>query len=196
MKVDPDIPASVAAVVKESMALNPVERYQTPGAMLGDLKRTLTKLEEAEPADSDGKEVKAGAAAATVAPQRTLMLVESNVPLQDIIRQKLKNTGYRVLVTADPERALARFAAGDKAADCVVFSTGELGQPALDAFNRFADGTHTAEIPAVLLLGERHTDWEKHAKLARHRVVMSMPIKLREFRGVLAKLAPLDKPVV
>jgi serine/threonine-protein kinase len=190
LKVDPDLPQAIAAIVKESMELNPVERYQSPGEMLGDLKRTLPKLEAEASADGNAA---AKTTAAPVTPQRTLMLVESNIQLQDIIRQKLKNTGYRVLVTADPDRALSRFAAGDKAADCVIFSTGELGQRALEAFNRFADGMSTAEIPAVLLLGERHAGWKKKAKLADHRVPLSMPIKLREFRQVLAKLVPVEK---
>jgi CheY-like chemotaxis protein len=189
--VDPSLPQAIAAIVKESMELNPVERYQSPGEMLGDLKRTLAKLEEAE-VSADGKDV-AKSSGPGAAPQRTLMLVESNIQLQDIIRQKLKNTGYRVLVTADPDRALSRFAAGDKAADCVIFSTGELGQRALEAFNRFAEGMSTAKIPAVLLLGERHEGWKKKAKLADHRVPVSMPIKLREFRQVLARLVPVER---
>jgi serine/threonine-protein kinase len=115
------------------------------------------------------------------------MLVESNVQLQDIIRDRLKSN-YRVLVTADPDRALSRFKDGIRAADCVIFSTGELGESALEAFNRFADASHTADIPAVLLLGEHHKGWKKKARLANHRVMVTMPIKLRQFREVLARL--------
>ena len=74
----------------------------------------------------------------------------------------------------------------------MIFSTGELGESALDAFNRFAEGKHTRDIPAVLLLGEHQLDWKKQAKLDDHRVVLSMPIKLRQLREVLAKLVPLD----
>ena len=118
------------------------------------------------------------------------MFVESNVQLQDVIRQRLKNSGYRVLVTADPDRALSRFTETNRAADCVIFSTGELGEGALNAFNRFADNKHTAEIPAVLLLDERHKDWQAQAKLAEHRVLLAMPIKLRQFRDVLNRLVP------
>jgi serine/threonine-protein kinase len=189
LKVDPNLPQSIAAIVTQAMELNPTQRYQSPAELLGDLKKALPRLEEASPAPTDGKD----SAKSPAAPQRTLMLVESNYQLQDIIRQKLKNTGYRVLVTADPDRALGRFASGDKAADCVIFSTGELGEEALAAFNRFADGPHTAEIPAVLLLGERHTGWKKKARLAGHRVSVTMPIKLRKFREVLAKLVPIEK---
>jgi serine/threonine-protein kinase len=120
------------------------------------------------------------------------MFVESNASLQDILRERLKSNGYRVLVTADPERALARFTGETKAADCVIFSTGELGESALQAFNRFAEGEATREIPAVLLLGENQLNWKEQAKLAEHRAVLAMPIKLRQMREVLAKLVPLD----
>jgi serine/threonine-protein kinase len=118
------------------------------------------------------------------------MFVESNVPLQNVLREKLKTKGYRVLVIQDPDRALGRFADGSRAADCVIFSTGELGERALAAFNRFGEGKHTGPIPAILLLGEHQREWKKRAKLNKHRVVMSMPIKLRHLREVLARLVP------
>ncbi len=40
----------------------------------------------------------------------------------------------------------------------------------------------------MLLLDEHHHDWKDQAKLADHRVVVTMPIKLRELRAALAKL--------
>ena len=80
----------------------------------------------------------------------------------------------------------------DKAADCVIFSTGELGEPSLDAFNRFAEGEHTSDIPAVLLLGENARRLEgTRPSSDDHRVVVSMPIKLRQVRELLARLVPL-----
>jgi serine/threonine-protein kinase len=197
LKTDPNLPQSIAAIITQAMELKPDQRYQSPGAMLADLKAAMPRLAEepAAPATDDGHQVaKTLEPPLRHKPQRTLMLVESNIQLQDIIRQRLKNNGYRVLVTADPDRALGRFAGGDKAADCVIFSTSELGQSALDAFNRFGDGQHTSDVPAVLLLGEHHKGWKKKAKLGKHRVEVSMPIKLRQFREVLAKLVPVDKP--
>ncbi len=191
-KVDSELPKYVTAIVNRAMELNPDQRYQSPNEMLSDLKAALAKLnepyvpppEEPEPAASPPVE------ATPEPPKHTLMFVESNVQLQDVLRERLKTKGYRVLVTRDPERALSRFADGSKAADCVIFSTGELGEPALDAFNKFGEGQHTAPIPAVLLLGEKHQSWRKKAKLNKHRVVISMPIKLRELRELLARLVP------
>ncbi|HEV3138365.1 MAG TPA: protein kinase [Pirellulales bacterium] len=198
LKADPSIPRPIALVVAKSMDLNPAERYQSPAEMLNDLKGVMQKLDEPytpPPEDEDG-EAKAPAVVAPRVPsppQHTLMFVESNVALQDIIRERLKNNGYRVLVTRDPERALSRFTEGNPAADCVIFSTGELGEPALEAFNHFGENKHTSAIPAILLLDEGHKDWKKKAKLSGHRVVVSMPIKLRHLREVLAKLVPRQK---
>jgi serine/threonine-protein kinase len=191
LKLDRDIPRPVAAVVTRAMELNPDDRYQSPAEMIVDLQDVMRKLDEPYTPPPAVEEAPPPKAVAETPPQRTLMFVESNVQLQDVIRDRLKSKGYRVLVTRDPERALSRFADGSKAADCVIFSTGELGKAALDAFNRFADGQHTAPVPAVLLLGESHHHWKKKAKLNKHRVVIDMPIKLRQLREVLARLAPV-----
>jgi serine/threonine-protein kinase len=192
LKHDPTLPKPIVQVVNRAMDLNADARYQSPAEMLAELRAAINKSSDPNAAAGEEEETGKPSAPAAQAPSRTLMFVESNVSLQDILRERLKNNGYRVLVTADPDRALSRFTAENKAADCVIFSTGELGESALSAFNRFADGEHTRKIPAVLLLGEHHLDWKKQAKLAEHRAVLAMPIKLRQFREVLAKLVPLD----
>jgi eukaryotic-like serine/threonine-protein kinase len=194
-KADPSIPKPIMTVVNRAMELNPSERYQNPGEMLADLKSAMQKLDQPYTA-SEEEEAPAKAAKVSAVPRMTLMFVESNGQLQDIIRERLKNNGYRVLVTRDPERALARFSDATPGADCVIFSTGELGEAALDAFNRFGENEHSRGIPAILLLGENQLAWKSRAKLNDHRVVVSMPIKLRQLREQLAKLVPkhFDEP--
>jgi eukaryotic-like serine/threonine-protein kinase len=191
--LDPTLPRPVVAVVTKAMELVASQRFQTPAEMLADLKAAALRMNEPDPAtvSESGGKVRAPAAVACASGQRSLMVVESNVELQNIFRERLKSSGYRVLVTQDPERALARFADDAKAADCVMFSTGGLGHPALEAFNRFGENTATQAIPAVLLLGEKQQDWKSQAKLDKHRVVISMPVKLRELREVLGKLLPV-----
>jgi serine/threonine-protein kinase len=135
--------------------------------------------------EPDGAEGKGKAASG---PQRSLMVVESKQQLQNLFRERLKSVGYRVLVTADPERALARFAENPKVADCVLFSSSDLGQSAIDAFNRLTEDNLLKTIPAVLLLGEHHQALQAKAKTAKHRVVICSPVKLRDLRDALAKL--------
>jgi PleD family two-component response regulator len=112
-----------------------------------------------------------------------------------MLRERLKNSGYRVLVLRDPERAMQRFTETAKAADCVIFSTSLLGQSALEAFNKFGADKVTRHVPAVLLLGDKHAKWQAKAKLDETHVVLAMPIKVRQLREVVAKLIPADEGV-
>jgi CheY-like chemotaxis protein len=116
------------------------------------------------------------------------MVVESHTGLQDVFRDKLKANGFRVLVTRDAERALSRFSDNPQPADCILFSSVELGEPALAAFNRLGDSEHTINLPAILLLGENQQTWLERAKVSDHRVVLQMPLKLRELRDTLTRL--------
>lgn len=200
-KVDPTLPDSVALVVNKAMALNPDRRYQSPGGMLSDLKIAAKRLAEEPPAggdragSGDGRAGKSrpqkGQPAAQIAPpevQPSVMVVESDGQMQDIFRDGFKRAGYRVLLTSDPDRALSRFQQDATAAQCVVFNAQQIGKPALETFNRFAEDTRTNLIPAVLLLDESQHNWRKKANTTRHRVVLPMPVTMKKLRAVLAHL--------
>ena len=121
------------------------------------------------------------------------MLVESNVDMQNILRDNLKRKGFRVLVFSDPDRATSRFDQDDRPADCIVFSTEDLGESAVVAFNQFAVHPRCKNVPAALLLGDHHGDWRKDARVADHRAVIQMPIRLNAFCGIVKKLAERKK---
>ena len=119
------------------------------------------------------------------------MIIESQVELQNVLRDKLKRRGYRVLVISDPVRALKRFESADEeenVADCVVFSATELGERALEAFNQFGDDESTEGIPAVLFVGKKQQALVPMAKLHERRKLLSMPLKFRELRKTLKSL--------
>ena len=104
--LDPALPKAITAVVNKAMEFNASQRFQSPAEMIVDLKTAAVKMHEPEaPAGADP----AARAKASAAPllQRSLMVVESNVELQNIFRERLKSSGYRVLVTAGPRRCLA-----------------------------------------------------------------------------------------
>lgn len=199
----PSLPRAVAAVINKAMELDPERRYQTPSELLTDLQSLQKRNElgtlDAQPTDDTPSNrlaaLNAAAAAmpATATPDhegigRTLMIVESNVEIQNLLREKLKKHGYRVLVIGDPVRALARFEDDQPAADCVIFSSGELGDSAIDAFNRFGSNDRTRTLPALLLLGEDQQALAGQAVTGPLRSVMQMPVKMRELRGTLFRL--------
>ena len=117
------------------------------------------------------------------------MVVESDVQMQDVFREGFKRAGYRVLMTTDPVRALAG-SARNTWPDCVFFNAQQIGQPALEMFNELGDDEHTGSVPAVLLLDETQKAWKSQAKTAPHRLVLSMPLTMKQLRLALAQLTP------
>ena len=190
-RLEPTMPRSVVAVVQKAMHLDPERRHQSPAEMKEELRDAAQNLEPfiAETEGQSGGKTETGTSTAREGATHTVMIIESNVEMQNILRDRLKRRGYRVLVFSDPNRALERFTADqDSPAHCVVFSTNELNESALDAFNQFGNTKPMKQIPAVLLLDEEHSDWKDRAVLDDHRVVLSLPVRLSELCATLSQL--------
>jgi serine/threonine-protein kinase len=188
-KVAPEVPHWVTTVVNEAMALDPSRRYQTPAAMIAKLKLAESQLSQIEGRGAAGAAASAGASEK----QYSVMVVESNSKMQDILRDGLKKAGYRVLVTSDPTRALSRFRQDGTVADCVVFNAQEIGESALRSFNDLAEDKKTNFVRAVLLLDEKQKEWRSHAMTAEHRVVLPMPITMKQLRATVATLVEIKR---
>jgi serine/threonine protein kinase len=182
----PKLPMALAMVVNKALEFDPDKRYQTPSDMLVDLKLAIKRVKTA----AEGGRVAASEKESTEGHNasgepRKLLIVESDVKMQDTLRELFKRNGYRVLVAADPERALSRFFNDPQAADLMLLTTGNNGRAALDVFNRLGQETVTRDLPAVLLLDENHHEWSEEATSSDNRVVAKMPIKMRELRELL-----------
>ena len=121
--------------------------------------------------------------------QRILMIVESS-PQHS---RHLANAVEAESATAcwsRPIRSgrLSGFAGGMTPADCVLFSTSNLGEQALDAFNRFGQHASTARVPAVLLLGSKHGEWAAKAKVSPLHAVVNSPFTVQELRGLIERV--------
>jgi serine/threonine-protein kinase len=187
LEVAPKVPLSLAMVVNKALEFEPERRYQTAADMLVDLKLAIKRVKAGADRRAPGQDLASREGHDAEGQPRKLMIVESDVKMQDMLRELFKKNGYRVLVLGDPDRALGRFFDDPRTADAVLFSTGSNGRSALEIFNRFGQETATRELPAVLLLDQVHHDWEEEASLAEHRLVAKMPLKMRELRGVLVE---------
>jgi len=186
----PTLPLPLTMVVNKALEFEPDRRYQSPGDMLMDLKLAIRRVKTAaEGARAAQQELASNEGHDESGQPRRLMIVESDVKMQDKLRDLFKRNGYRVLVSSDPERVLDRFFNDPRAADIILFSTGNNGRTALDVFNRFGQETGTRDLPAVLLLDSNHHAWEEEAQQADHRTVAKMPIKMRELRSLLVEVA-------
>lgn len=195
--LEPTMPSRLAAFIMQSLELNPEKRYGSAQEMYDDAKRILARLEAGDLADADSPDGHAAAEAAVPekltsseeGSNKTVMIVESKTEMQDLLRQRLKKHGYRVLVFSDPERALKRFADDEhKPADCLLVCAQTLGESALAAFNEFGRSEQTKEVPAILFVDNKQAALIKAAELSPHRVLLAAPLKVRELREALLKL--------
>ncbi|MEX0641444.1 MAG: protein kinase [Pirellulales bacterium] len=185
----PSLPLPLTMVVNKALEFDPDKRFQSPGDMLVDLKLAIKRLKAAEEGGrAGGQELTSSEGIDSQGQPRKLMVVESDVKMQNKLRELFKQHGYRVLVSSDPERTLDRFFNDSRAADLVLFTTSNNGRAALDVFNRFGQESTTRDVPAVLLLDQGHHSWAEAAQVAEHRQVAKMPIKMRELRALLREI--------
>ena len=194
-KLIPTIPRAVARVVIKAMEFEPEKRYPTPKGMLVDLEAALRELSEPNPMlmqqdDDTVIEDDDARAARRLVPKRSIMFVEADSKMQNVLRDSLKARGFRVLMTSDPARAIGRFEADEPPAQCLVFSTLELGEAAAEAYERFISNPVTGNYPAILMLAQPHHAWASRSDDSEHHVVVKMPITLGAFREILDRLVP------
>ncbi len=87
-QVDPELPRYITAIVNRAMELNVDERYQSPSEMATELRTAMEKLDEpyTPPPVEVEEPPKPVVAEPPAPPKHTLMFVESNVPLQNVLR--------------------------------------------------------------------------------------------------------------
>lgn len=189
--VMPDLPEAIYAICNKAMEFDPEKRYQTPGQMLLDIQNAIKKfnIPDIEKKTSLHSIQEVDEAEAMEGQGKTLMIVENKQELQNILREKLKKRGYRVLIFGDPERALSKFSAEESPpADCLVLCAPDLGNLALNAFNQFVEQEHTKDIPVVMLVDPKQQHIIRGAKTSPKHVLLPMPLKVRELRQALVKL--------
>ena len=190
LELAPETPMPIAMALAKSLELDPERRYQTPGDMLTDLKLAIRRAQGAAEAGAGKRELASQEGIGPDGQPRRIMVVESDVKRQDILRELFKRNGYRVLVSGDANRALDRFVSDPATADVAVFCAATIGGDAVHAYNKFGEDASTRDKPAVLLLEEAQASWAPSAKTANHRGVVVMPIKLRRLReAVLSALS-------
>lgn len=198
-EVMPGLPDTIYAICHKAMEFSPEKRYQNPGQLLSDVDSAMKKLQrEMENADAPKDSARDSSVSSAEAVEvedvlegqgKTVLVVENRAELQDLLREKLKKRGYRVLVYGDPERALAKFSPDEaNPANCLVLSATNLGNEALDAFNRFASDEHTKHIPAILLVDPKQQHIIRGANTSDRHVLIPMPLKVRELREALVHL--------
>jgi serine/threonine-protein kinase len=206
-QLEPSTPLPVTLIVNKSMELDPTKRYQTALEMFREVQQIIQRLQTlgtaataapvSHPSQTNGEEqevvqespepVDDIATGPLEGDNHSVMIVESKIEMQNLLRDRLKKRGYRVLITNDPERAIGRLVDSPDLVDCIIFCTTELGDQAVDGFNRLGEDSATKNVPAILFLHQRSKEWQEKALQNSRRVALVSP-KLGELRVALQRL--------
>jgi eukaryotic-like serine/threonine-protein kinase len=176
-------PASLFHLVETMMSLNPQHRYQTPSQLLDAVRAVRRELEGKAGDRPDG------------AAPRWVFVAEKDERLQDAIREKFKEMGYRVLIAADPTRAIDRFR--QQPFDALILDAGTTGEEGLLVFDRImADAQRQHhDCAGILLLNEDQADWKARVKAGPSVVVLVRPgVTLKALYRQLRSMVPPPKP--
>jgi serine/threonine protein kinase len=165
-------PLSMLHLVENMMALDPTMRFQTPSQLLERIREVRAEVE--------GKGKKGTS--------RTLFLAESDERLQDLLRDKLKEQGYRVLIASDPARALDRFR--QQPFDMLIVNASTTGEDGCFTFQRILEESQRQQIPCrgILLVDPEQAHWRDRLAEKPGVQVLIQPQKFRQLLNAIQSM--------
>ncbi len=174
-------PPSLFRLVETMMEINPTKRYQTPAQLLESIRSVRRELEGI----ATGK--------ANTGP-RGIFVVESDTRLQDAMREKLKELGYRVFIASDPALAFDRFR--QNPFDGLVVDARTTGEDGMLFFDRIAVEADRQGISlgGVLILSESQADWASRVKQRPGSTILTDPpghyVSMKDLLKAIRTLVP------
>lgn len=158
-------PPSVFRLIETMMSLDTNVRYQTPSQLLDALRETRRELEGKAKGESAVK---------------AIFLVEKDERLQDVLRDKLKEMGYRVLIAGDPQRAVDRFR--QSPFDMLIVDAGTAGPDSILVYDKLLNDAKRGNLSmaGVLLLAQDQADWKGRLEPRPRSAVLVHPVKLKQ----------------
>jgi len=177
-----DGPPSVTALVETMMALDPKMRYQTPSQLLEAIRAVRREIDN-KGSKSDSRR-----------PSRSVFVAERDEHLQDLLRDNLKNEGYRVFMAGDPLRALDRFR--QQPYDGLVVDARTTGEEGLRVFEQILEEAARKRLPcaAVLLLGQDQASWAARVSGSPHVGVIVQNVRFKKLSRKLKELMEAAHP--
>jgi serine/threonine protein kinase len=174
---------SLFHLLETMMSLDPRRRYQTPAQLVDAIRSVRRELDSKSDANGPTTTL------------RSIFVAESDERLQDAIRDKLKDLGYRVYMAADPLRALDRFR--QQPFDALIVDAGTTGEDGLRTFERVITEAERQKLKCagILVLNQNQADWGERIHKRPHVVFMVRPVTLKDLQRELKELVPAEAKV-
>ncbi|HEY8504541.1 MAG TPA: serine/threonine-protein kinase [Gemmataceae bacterium] len=175
-----ELPPMVLSLIEKMVALEPSARFQTPSQLL-------------EAVQTIHREITGGGhGAERVTGPRTVFVVEGKEHLMDAFREKLKELGYRVLLSFDPNRAAERF--DQSPYHGLILDAGTVGQEGLAVFDRVMQDAELKgfRCGGIVILAKNQAHWADQVRPRRNVAVLVQPVTMKQLCQKLQELVPLD----
>lgn len=196
---DPELPHRLVVFINRLMDLNIENRVQSAKDAHREAENVMAQLIAGDTTAYDASLTDEDAAAyakkmvvKSEGEDKTILLIESNLTLQNLLRSKLKDIGYRVLITSDPDRGLERFEDYELGeplpVDCVIFGTVGLGREGLKSYRDFVMAENTKDVPALLIIVDKLEKFVQPDWIDDQHLAFKMPLKFKHVQRALRKL--------
>jgi serine/threonine protein kinase len=171
-----EAPPSVYQLVESMMALNPQRRFQTPSQLVDAVKAIRREVgsDQVQTSSQPGP--------------RSLFIAESDERLQEVLREKFKELGFRVLTAKDPALALARFR--QRPYQAIIVDIGSTGEDGLQVYEKVLQEAANKSIRCVgiAILSEEQAAWASRIPTGPRARTLTRPVGLKELRRSLEEM--------
>jgi eukaryotic-like serine/threonine-protein kinase len=168
-------PPSVFMLVETMMSLDASRRYQTPSQLLEAVRNARR--------DVDGKST-----SGPVQANKSVFVIETDERWQDAFRGKFKESGYRVLISADPGRAADRFR--QQPYDALIVDIANVGEDGLAVFETVMLEAHRKSLPCagIVILSQEQIELRATIRPRPTTAVLILPVSMKQLKRKLAEL--------
>ena len=191
--VEPDTPGFVSALINKALMPNVDQRYQKAGEMLNDLRNAARRLESGEGGASSIASLRLGQTSnrherMKNLKTKTVLIVDANPQTQSYLKALMEKLQFQTLCVNNPDEVKKIFTEDDLAAQCILFNGQSLGMRAVRAFNDFSQYRGLRDVGTILILDEGQADWADSVTLSPNRIIMTMPITVKQIRAILSQM--------
>jgi serine/threonine protein kinase len=212
--VDPNVPTAIEAIVMRLMHIDPDHRYQRPAEALGDLRGALAALRPSESSssqpdagapyadeeslladdtatsltgsDTTGEDSGSFGSVQMQPPTPTILCVEHRGKHQDSLRNYFSKHGYRVLILADPQRALLRLKSSPP--DALVLIGDAIGAELPKIYESALAEARRRGTAVVVVLGKKKISGIDRLADGPWGKILPQPVTLRDIRHAVREL--------
>jgi serine/threonine protein kinase len=177
---DPDLPPPIRKLIAHMTPFDPMERYQYPSQLVDAIKQARQELVGKLATDRG-----------PIGPP-TVFVVEHHPKLQDAFRDKLKQMGYRVLISIDATRALQRYV--QQPYHALIIDVGTAGEEGLEAMEKvMRESTlQSLKCAGFVILSEDQADWQWKAEQIPNTTVRVRPVTMKQMTELLEERVPFE----